>query len=129
MEATGFDGKVALVPGAGGGIGLATAEAFAKAGASVILADRDDVMVSKATEGLRAAGHDAIGVTCDVTDTAQVKAMIECAVSTYGRLDAAFNNAGVNSETAAFLETSDEEFERVMGVSLSTERDVATREN
>src|SRR5205814_3056060 len=109
----GFDGKVALVTGAGGGIGLATAEAFAKAGASVILADRDEERIGKAAEGLRAAGHNAIGVTCDVTDTAQVEAMIERAVGTYGRLDAAFNNAGVNSEAAAFLETSDDEFERV----------------
>ena len=113
-----FEGKVALVTGAGGGIGLATAEAFAKAGASVIVADRDEETIGKAAEGLRAAGHNAIGVTCDVTDTAQVEAMIERAVSTYGRLDAAFNNAGVNSEAAAFLETSDDEFERVMNVNL-----------
>jgi NAD(P)-dependent dehydrogenase (short-subunit alcohol dehydrogenase family) len=63
-------------------------------------------------------GHNAIGVTCDVTDTAQVKAMMECAVSTFGRLDAAFNNAGVNSQTAAFLETSDEEFEHVVSINL-----------
>ena len=115
---TALDAKVALVTGVGGGIGLATAEAFAKAGASVILADRDEKMIGKAAEGLRAAGHNAIGVTCDVTDAAQVEAMIERAVSTYGRLDAAFNNAGVNSEAAAFLETSDDEFERVMSVNL-----------
>ncbi len=107
---TAFDGKVALVTGAGAGIGLATAEAFAKAGASVVLADRDEDRVGKAAEGLRAAGHNAIGVTCDVTDIAQVEAMIERAVSTYGRLDAAFNNAGVNSAAAALLETSDNEF-------------------
>jgi len=115
---TAFDGRVALVTGAGGGIGLATAEAFAKVGASVVLADRDEERIGKAAEGLRAAGHNAIGVTCDVTDTAQVEAMIERAVSTYGRLDAAFNNAGVNTEAAAFLETSDNEFERVMNVNL-----------
>src|ERR1700756_5341856 len=84
-----LDGKVALVTGAGGGIGLATAEAFAKAGASVVLADRDEERIGKAAEGLRAAGHNAIGVTCDVTDAAQVEAMIERAVGTYGRLDAA----------------------------------------
>ena len=114
---TAFDGKVALVTGAGGGIGLATAEAFAKGGASVILGDRDGETIAKAVEGLRAAGHNAIGVTCDVTDTAQVEAMIERAVSTHGRLDAAFNN-GVNSEAAEFLETSDNEFERVMNVNL-----------
>ena len=115
---TAFDGKVALVTGAGGGIGLATAEAFAKGGASVILGDRDGETIAKAVEGLRAAGHNAIGVTCDVTDTTQVEAMIERAVSTHGRLDAAFNNAGVNSEAAEFLETSDNEFERVMNVNL-----------
>ena len=113
-----FDGKVALITGAGGGIGLATAEAFANAGASVILADCDEEMIGKATDGLRAAGHNAIGVTCDVTDPIQVNAMIERAVSSYGRLDAAFNNAGVNSEAATFLETSDDEFERVMNINL-----------
>jgi NAD(P)-dependent dehydrogenase (short-subunit alcohol dehydrogenase family) len=113
-----FDGKVALITGAGGGIGLATAEAFANAGASVILADCDEEMIGKATGSLRAAGHNAIGVTCDVTDPVQVNALIERAVSSYGRLDAAFNNAGVNSEAATFLETSDDEFERVMNVNL-----------
>ena len=115
---TALDGKVALVTGAGGGIGLATAEAFAEAGASVVLADRDEETIGKAAEGLRTAGHNTIGVTCDVTDAAQVEAMIERTVSTYGRLDAAFNNAGVNSEAAAFLDTSDDEFERVMNVNL-----------
>jgi NAD(P)-dependent dehydrogenase (short-subunit alcohol dehydrogenase family) len=118
MMNSAFDGKVALITGAGGGIGLATAEAFANAGASVILADCDEEMIGKATGGLRAAGHNAIGVTCDVTDPVQVNAMIERAVSSYGRLDAAFNNAGVNSEAATFLETSDDEFERVMNVNL-----------
>ena len=113
-----FDGKVALVTGAGGGNGLSTAQAFAKAGASVILGDRDEEMICKAAEDLIAAGHNAISVTCDVTDTAQVETMIERAVGTYGRLDAAFNNAGVNSEAAALLETSDAEFERVMNVNL-----------
>src|ERR1700745_4397473 len=113
-----LDGKVALVTGAGGGIGLATAEAFAKAGASVVLADRDEERIGKAAEGLRAAGHNTIGDTCDVTDAAQVEAMIERAVGTYGRLDAAFNNAGVNSEAAALLEISDNEFEGVINVTL-----------
>jgi NAD(P)-dependent dehydrogenase (short-subunit alcohol dehydrogenase family) len=113
-----FDGKVALVTGAAGGIGLATAQAFAQAGASVIVADRNEEAIGKTAEGLRAVGCSAIAVTCDVTNGAQVEAMIEHAVRTYGRLDAAFNNAGVNSDAAAFLETSDDEFDRVMNVNL-----------
>src|SRR5881227_642403 len=61
-----LEGKVALVTGAGGGIGLATAKAFAEAGASVVVADRDEELIGKAAEGLRSAGHTTIGVTCDV---------------------------------------------------------------
>ena len=113
-----FDGKVALVTGAGAGIGLATAKAFALAGASVVLADRDAEAIDKAAVGIRSAGHNAIGVTCDVTDKAQVLAMVEQAVSTYGRLDAAFNNAGINTGGAPLLETSDEEFDRIIDVNL-----------
>jgi NAD(P)-dependent dehydrogenase (short-subunit alcohol dehydrogenase family) len=118
IQAGAFEGKVALVTGAASGIGLATAEAFAKVGASVVLADRDDEAVSKAAKNLRAAGYSAMGVACDVTDAAQVGVMIDRVVTTYGRLDAAFNNAGVNSESATFLETSDDEFERAMTVNL-----------
>src|SRR4051812_18061448 len=115
---TSLEGKVALVTGAGGGIGLATAKAFAEAGASVVVADRDETMIGTAAADLRATGHEAIAVTCDVTDPAQVAAMIDLAVSTYGRLDAAFNNAGVNGEAADTLETSDEEFDRLINVNL-----------
>jgi NAD(P)-dependent dehydrogenase (short-subunit alcohol dehydrogenase family) len=103
-----LQGQVALVTGAGGWIGLATVMAFAEAGASVMLADRDEEAIGKAAEGLRAAGHNAMGVTCDVTDKAQVTAMIVQAVVTYGRLDAAFNNAGINSDSAPVLDTADE---------------------
>ena len=113
-----LEGKVALVTGAGGGIGLATAKAFAEAGASVVVADRDEELIGKAAEGLRSAGHTTIGVTCDVTDKAQATAMIEQAVDTYGRLDAAFNNAGVNSDSAPLLDTGDEEFDRIINVNV-----------
>ena len=107
-----FDGKVALVTGGGGGIGLATASAFAEAGASVIMADSNATLLEEAAGDLRSAGHDVLAVTCDVTDRNQVRAMTEQAVVAYGRLDAAFNNAGINCDSAPMLETEDEEFDR-----------------
>lgn len=76
-----------------------------------------------ATERLQAkrqagAGHSVLAVTCDVADRAQVTEMVSQAVATYGRLDAAFNNAGVNSAAAPLLDTSDEEFERIISINL-----------
>jgi NAD(P)-dependent dehydrogenase (short-subunit alcohol dehydrogenase family) len=115
-----LDGSVALVTGGGGGggIGLATARAFAEAGASVIVADRDETRIGKAAAGLRSAGHNVTGVICDMTDAAQVTAMVERAVSTCARLDAAFNNAGINTDSVATLETSDDDFDCVMNINL-----------
>ena len=115
---TSFAGQVALVTGAGGGIGLATATAFAEAGASVIVADCDAALLGTTVAGLRAAGHNATGIASDVTDRNQVKAMIEQAVGTYGRLDAAFNNAGINCAGAPLIDTEDEEFDNVVNVNL-----------
>jgi NAD(P)-dependent dehydrogenase (short-subunit alcohol dehydrogenase family) len=113
-----FEGQVALVTGAGGGIGLATARAFAKAGASVVVADNNEALLETAVDGLRLAGHQMLAVTCDVTDKGQVKAMIEQTVRTYGRLDAAFNNAGINSDSAPMIETEDDEFDNIVNVNL-----------
>ena len=113
-----FDGQVAIVTGAGGGIGLATASAFAQAGASVIVADNDTALLEMAADGLRSAGHQIFAFTCDVTDRGQVNAMIEQAVRTYGRLDAAFNNAGINSDGAPMIETEDDDFDNIVNVNL-----------
>jgi NAD(P)-dependent dehydrogenase (short-subunit alcohol dehydrogenase family) len=113
-----FEGQVALITGAGGGIGLAAATAFAEAGACVIVADQDPALVETAADGLRSAGHHALAVACDVTDRRQVKAMVEEAVRTYGRLDAAFNNAGINCDAAPMGETDDEEFDNILNVNL-----------
>ena len=107
---TAFEGKVALVTGAAGGIGLATAKAFALAGASVVVADHNEKLVNEAAEKLRGEGHNVLAVTCDVSDKAQVAAMIDLAVKTYGRLDAAFNNAGINCAATPMAETDDEIF-------------------
>ncbi len=113
-----FDGKVALVTGAGSGMGLATAKAFAKAGASVVLADRDENAVRAAAEKLVADGRKALAVRCDVTDDAQAEAMVDRAVSTFGRLDAAFNNAGVISQPTETADLSVDEWDRVMAINL-----------
>ncbi|XAH26300.1 glucose 1-dehydrogenase [Xylophilus sp. GW821-FHT01B05] len=115
---TSFHGQVALVTGAGSGMGLSTAQAFAQAGAAVVLADINEAGVMAAAQQLIAAGHQAIGIRCDVSDEAQAKAMVEQAVSTFGRLDAAFNNAGIQSPVADTADASGEDFDRVIGVNL-----------
>ena len=108
-----FENKVALVTGAGSGMGLATAQAFATEGAAVVLADVNEAAARAATEQLVAAGHKAIAVRCEVADEGQVKAMVDQTVSAFGRLDAAFNNAGVQSPIAETADASGEEFDRV----------------
>ena len=113
-----FAGKVALVTGAGSGIGLATAKAFGEAGASVVLADRREDAVRAAAEGLSASGGKALAVRCDVTDDTQVASMIDRTVSTFGRLDAAFNNAGVIQRRVDTAEISGDEWDRVMAINL-----------
>jgi NAD(P)-dependent dehydrogenase (short-subunit alcohol dehydrogenase family) len=113
-----FENKVALVTGAGSGIGLATAKAFAEAGAAVVLADIKENEVRSATEELVSASYKAIAVRCNVADEAEVAAMIEQTVSTFGRLDAAFNNAGVNTPSVETADASGEEFDRVNTINL-----------
>src|SRR5918994_709948 len=95
-----FSGKVALVTGAASGMGLATAQVFAEAGAAVVLADFMEEAVQAAAQELVAAGHKALAVRCDVSDDGQVAAMVERTVAEFGRLDCAFNNAGVMAKIA-----------------------------
>jgi NAD(P)-dependent dehydrogenase (short-subunit alcohol dehydrogenase family) len=99
-----FSGKVALVTGAAAGMGLATARAFAEAGAAVVLADFKEDAVKAAAAELVAAGHKAIAIRCDVADDDQVAAMVDRTVSEFGRLDAAFNSAGVMARMAPTAE-------------------------
>ena len=113
-----FANQVALVTGAGSGMGLVTARAFADAGAAVVLADVQENVVRSAAEELVSTGHQAIAVRCNVADEADVAAMVEQAVSTFGRLDAAFNNAGVQSPAVETADASSEEFDRVNAINL-----------
>jgi NAD(P)-dependent dehydrogenase (short-subunit alcohol dehydrogenase family) len=113
-----FENKVALVTGAASGMGLATARAFAEAGAAIVLADADKDAVQAAAGELTSAGCQAIGVTCDVTDEGQTAAMVERAVTTFGRLDMAFNNAGVQAPPSDAADETAEDFDRVNAVNL-----------
>lgn len=114
-----FDGAVALVTGAAQGMGLATAKAFAQAGASVVLSDiKMDVLqaeVDKITED----GGKAIAVPCDVSKEEQVKSLMEKTISTYGKLDAAYNNAGINTVAIDMVDVSMEDYHRIMSINLN----------
>ncbi|MBF6637237.1 SDR family oxidoreductase [Rouxiella silvae] len=113
-----FENQVALVTGAAAGMGFAAAKAFAEAGASVSLADVNGEAVKKAAEKLVAAGYEAIGIECNVADIGQVESMIEQTVSTFGRLDFAFNNAGVQSPVAETADADPKDYDFVMDVNL-----------
>src|SRR6266446_1688362 len=113
-----FENKVALVTGAASGMGLATAKAFAVAGAAVALADVNEAALRSAADDLVAAGHKAIGIRCDVADEAEVAAMVEQTVSTFGRLDAAFYNAGVQAPPSDMADEAAGEFDRVNAINL-----------
>src|SRR5579871_5190778 len=113
-----FENKVVLVTGAASGLGLATAKAFAEAGASVVLADWHEEAAQSAAKELANKGYKTLAVPCDVSDDAQVEAMVKQTVATFGRLDAAYNNAGVQNVLAETADTTQEDYDRVMGINL-----------
>ncbi|HET9606697.1 MAG TPA: glucose 1-dehydrogenase [Nitrospira sp.] len=113
-----FENKVALVTGAASGLGLATAKAFAESGAAVVLADWNEGAVRSAAEQLASKGHKTLAIHCDVADDAQVEAMVDQAVATFGRLDAAYNNAGVQNNIAEAADATRDDFDRVMSINL-----------
>lgn len=99
-------------------MGLAAAKAFAAAGASVAISDINGDAARAAAKALVAEGYKAIGIHCDVADMAQAEAMVTETVSTFGRLDFAFNNAGVQSPVAETADADPVDYDFVMGVNL-----------
>lgn len=113
-----FSGQVALVTGASMGMGLAAATAFAENGAKVVLGDINEAALKDATDTLQSSGYDVLGVRCDVADEDQVADLVNAAVNQYGRLDMAFNNAGIMVPATDAAEESLEQFELVQAINL-----------
>lgn len=109
-----MNGKVVVITGAAMGLGLACAEAFARSGAMTIMADID--FPEQQAEKLIKAGYKAAPFKCDVSDEQNVREMIEWIARQYGRLDAAVNNAGIQTPQKPMAEISNEEFERTIAV-------------
>jgi NAD(P)-dependent dehydrogenase (short-subunit alcohol dehydrogenase family) len=113
-----LSGQVALVTGAANGIGRATAQAFAQQGVKVVVSDVDTKGGEATVELIRAAGGDATFIRCDVTRDAEVKALVAGTVAAYGRLDYAFNNAGIEIEKGKLADGEESEFDAIMGVNV-----------
>jgi NAD(P)-dependent dehydrogenase (short-subunit alcohol dehydrogenase family) len=115
-----FDGKVAMITGGSSGIGRATALAFAKEGAKILLADIDEAGGEESLSMIRGAGGEAIFFRADVSKVADVEAMVNKTVDAYGRLDYAHNNAGIDGDFATIVKYTEESWDRVMGVNLKS---------
>jgi NAD(P)-dependent dehydrogenase (short-subunit alcohol dehydrogenase family) len=117
MNETTFEGRTVLVTGAARGIGRATAERFANAGAFVVLVDRDGAEAEAVAKIICGTGRRALATTADVADGAAVRAAVDAGVRAFGRLDVLVNNAGIHF-ARAIDEYTDQEIDRVLSVNL-----------
>lgn len=115
----GIEGNVTLVSGAASGIGRATALRFAKEGASVVAADIDVEGGEETVSRIESDGGEAVFVQTDVTDESDISTAVETAVDTYGGLDFAFNNAGIEGDQVSFPEQDNSNWERVLDINLN----------
>jgi NAD(P)-dependent dehydrogenase (short-subunit alcohol dehydrogenase family) len=115
-----FSGKVAFVTGAGSGIGRETALAFARAGACVTIADIAEAGLRETESQIAAVGARVLAVRCDVTKSADIKSALDQTIAAFGRLDAAFNNAGIEQPGASIVDLTEEMLDRVLSVNLKS---------
>ena len=114
-----FTGKVALVTGGGGGIGIATCLGFARRGAKVVVVDYDAAIGQAAASQVKAAGGEAIFVRADVSKSADVQGYVKAAMEAYGRIDCFFNNAGIEGKVTPITDYEEETWNAVIGVNLT----------
>ncbi|MGF6395620.1 SDR family NAD(P)-dependent oxidoreductase [Pseudomonas plecoglossicida] len=107
-----YRGQVVMITGAASGFGALLAERLAGLGARLVLGDRDVVGLERVAGALREAGAEVLAVPCDVTREVQVKALVEAAMATFGRLDVGVNNAGILTPMKRFVDTTEEELDR-----------------
>jgi NAD(P)-dependent dehydrogenase (short-subunit alcohol dehydrogenase family) len=113
-----FAGKVAFITGATSGIGRATAIAFAQEGASVVVVDISEEGVQETARQIKEVGTEALAITCDVRKADDVKGAVDQAVAAFGRVDVAFNNAGVEQPYGAVADVTVDDWDRIVAINL-----------
>lgn len=113
-----YAGKVAFITGAGSGIGRATAIAFARAGAKVVAADLSDQANQQTARMIESFGGHALALRCDVMKAQDIKQALDKTIETFGRLDVAFNNAGIEYKIQPLTEVTEEEWDRIIDIDL-----------
>src|SRR3954449_585280 len=113
-----FEDKTAFITGAANGIGRATAIAFAAEGARVAITDRSEAALQETADQVKAAGAEVLAITCDVSKPEEVETAVAQVVKTFGRIDCAFNNAGVENKATPLHEIELQEWDRILNINL-----------